>query len=234
MTKLQRFSEHIWTVFYPMKIAGIPVGTRATIVRLPSKGLVIVSPVPFDDETAQAIEELGAVDTIVAPSLLHHLYFGDACRRWSDARALVAPGLDNKTDLADRAVALGDTGSIEDTVYWRKIDGAPKLTEHVFVDPRDGVLILTDLAFNYRHHERWWMRMALRAYGVYGRFGPSRLVRWLIADDKVFGDSIAALFDHPWDAVIVSHGECVEKGGRRLFADAFSDYLPGDLEVEAR
>lgn len=230
MTNLISFGDHVWTVAYPLKLMGMKFGTRSTIVALPSGGLVIISPIDFDDELVAAIEELGPVDTIIAPNLLHYRYFNDACRRWPDARALVAPGLDEKIEPVERAVELSEEGSIEEVLSWRVIDGAPKVNEHVFIDSRDDVLILTDIAFHFVDHPQWWLRFMMRLNGVYGRFGPSRLLRSLIKDREAFAQSLAELLEHSWDAVVVAHGKPLAEGGRRAFIDGFSDYLPDEIE----
>ncbi len=229
MNPLNRFSEHIWTVSHPLAVAGLQLGARATIVRLPSDRVMIINPVPFEEPTKEAIDALGTVDTIVAPNLLHHLFFNDACRHWPDARALTAPGLEDKIELVERAVSMGHRGSVEDTIHWRRIEGAPKLEEHVFVDPRDEVLVISDIAFHFVDHPQWILRMMMRLNGVYGRFGPSRILRRLIDDDEAFGQSLDDLFQWPWDAIIVAHGENIDRDGRRLFVEGFERYLSSEI-----
>ncbi len=227
MSQLEPFSDHVWTVYHPLSVAGLKLGARATIVRLPSGRLAIISPVPFDDTTADAIDELGEVDTIIAPNKLHHLYFGDACRRWPEARALVPSGLDEKVRLPEHAVAMGQRGSIEDVLCWIAVDGAPKLEEHLFVDTRDGVLVVSDLAFYFVDHPQWILRQAMRLNGVYGRFGPSRIAKKVLFDEpRAIADSLAEVLELSWDSIIVAHGEPIPEGGRALFEEAFSPYLP--------
>lgn len=226
MTKLTPFTDHIWTVYHPLTVAGLRLGARATVIRLPSGRLAIISPVPFDDTTAQAIDELGEVDTLIAPNKMHHLFFGDACRRWPEARALVPSGLKKKVDLPERTVAMGDRGSIEDSLRWVRISGAPKLGEHLFVDTRDEVLIVTDLAFHFVDHPQWILRQAMRLNGVYGRFGPSRHARSFFKDKDALKKSLTDVLELPWDAIVVAHGELIESGGRRLFEEAFAAVLP--------
>lgn len=226
MTELTPFTEHVWTVYHPLSVAGLRLGARATVIRLPSKRVAIISPVPFDDATAQAIEALGPVDTIIAPNKMHHLYFGDACRRWPEARALLPAGLDKKVDVPERAVAMGDRGSIEDRLRWIAVDGAPKIGEHLFVDTRDEVLVVSDLAFHFVDHPQWLLRQFMRLNGVYGHFGPSRIARRLFDDTDALATSLADVLELPWDAIVVAHGELIDDGGRRLFEEAFADYLP--------
>lgn len=230
-TMMNRFSETVWTVDYPLSVAGVRIGARAIIVQLPSDRLLVISPVPFDDDTAKQIDQLGVVDSIIAPNLQHHFYFDDACRRWPDARALVPPGFKDKTACVDRAVELGHQGSFEDAVHWKRLDGIPAMNEHVFVDPRTGVLILTDLAFHFREHPHWWTRLFLRLNGAYNRFGPSRLMRFLIRDNKALGQSLTELLSYEWNSIVVPHGDPIDEGGREMFTQAFEKYLPDEADA---
>lgn len=223
---LTRLTDDVWTIYHPFRLMGMELGSRATIVELPSGRLLVVGPVPFDDDTAAEIEELGEVDTIVAPNLKHHLFFNEACRRWPDARALIPPGLDDKTDVVDRSAPMGQSGSIEETVHWRRIEGVPGVGEHVFVDPRTGVLVLADLAFHFPDPTGWMLRLVLWLNGTSGRFGLSRLVRMYIRDSEAFGESLADVLEFQWDSIVVAHGEPIEVGGREVFVEEFERYLP--------
>ena len=229
MSALTQFAETVWIVDHPLSLAGLRLGTRSTIIRLPSDGLAIISPVAFDDETVDDIEDLGDVEVIVAPNSQHHLYLEDACRRWPDARVLTPPGMVDDVDEG-RAEALDADGAFGDAVVWRRIDGLPRLEEYAFVDTRSGVLVLTDLAFHFRGHSHWWTRFFLWMYGALDHFGPTRLIRFLIRDDQALGASLEELLSHSWDAIIVAHGEPIEEGGRQMFIEAFSRYLDDDVQ----
>ena len=209
-----------------MRFAGMDLGTRATIVRLPSKGLVIISPVPFDDELADQIEALGPVDSIIAPNMWHHLYFADACERWPNARALYAPGLGQKCDLPERAVDLAERGDFEDALHWVLLKGAPKLGEHLFVHRDDGVLIVTDAAFHFIDHPQWLLRTFMRLNGAYGKFAISRHARGMVKDQNAFGQSLAEILHFEFDAIVVVHGQPIIEGGRQKFLAAYDAFLP--------
>lgn len=224
--ELSSFSPSIYTVDHPQTVLGMQFGTRCTVVVLPSGRCVLISPVAFDDLLAEKIEAIGPVDTIIAPNLFHHLYFNQACRRWPEARRLIAPGLDQKVDLIEDVHPMAQQGSIEGILKWRALEGAPKVGEHLFFDTRDEVLVVTDIAFHFIDHPQWWLRTVMRLQGGYGQLGPSRLLRSLIEDDSAFGESLSPILDEPWDSIIVAHGTPIPSGGKDRFKEAFAHYLP--------
>jgi hypothetical protein len=226
MNTLQQFSENLWTLYFPLRIAGLELGTRATIAKLPSGGLVIISPVEFSDQAAEAVDALGPVDTIISPNLFHHLFYNQACERWPDARRLVPPGLrEKKLDLVDDTLELSPEGSIEDTLKWWFVEGAPSLNEHLFLLESDEVLIVTDMAFHFIDHPSWWFRLNMRLLDGYGRLGPSRLARMTFRDKAAIRASIDRVLQQPFDAIVMAHGQCIESGGHALCEEAFARVL---------
>ena len=225
-TTLEPFHDRAWTVFHPLKLAGIALGTRATILKLPSGGLTIISPVPFHDDLASQIDALGPVENIIAPNLFHHFYFNAACERWPQARALVPRGLKKKVSIIDRASELSPSGAIDDTLFWHRLEGTPLAGEHLFVYPDIETLVITDLAFNFHQHPQLWLRITMTLNGVYNTFGCSRLFRSTIKDKKAFGSSLLPLLDYPWDSIILPHGDLIPHGARALFEETFRPFIP--------
>src|SRR5260370_7666911 len=99
---LTSIAPNLWTAERPFKLPLIlgDIGTRMTIVKLADGGLFLHSPVPLDAETKAALDEIGAVQAIVAPSKAHHLFAGDYVKEYPGARLYGAPGLpDKRRDL---------------------------------------------------------------------------------------------------------------------------------------
>src|SRR5688572_33331474 len=78
----------------------LPLGfrfpARLSALPLADGKLALVSPVPIDDARAAALAELGSVEYLIAPNLLHHLYLEAAARRYPDARVLAPSRLRDK------------------------------------------------------------------------------------------------------------------------------------------
>lgn len=74
---LTQIQDSLWTVASPLTVLGcIQLNTRMTIIRLQSGKLFLHSPVPWSVELQQAVEQIGEVGFIVAPSCFHHMFVG--------------------------------------------------------------------------------------------------------------------------------------------------------------
>jgi len=66
---------------------------RSAFVRLPSGGLLVVSPPPVECGGLEALDALGAVEEIVVPSSFHYLFATRFHERYPRATLRVVPGL---------------------------------------------------------------------------------------------------------------------------------------------
>ncbi len=212
----------LWTARGELRLVGVDVGGRMTVVRLGSGGLVMVSPIR--SVAQERVEQLGPVAAIVAPNRFHHLFVARAQRAFPEARTFVAPGLpDKRPDLPFEAV-LGD----EPPPLWRAdldqavLRAAPMLNEVVLFHRASRTLIATDLAFNIRRQPTAWARWVCRAYGVWRRFGPSRLVRLAIRDRAAARRTVDTLLSWHPDRIVVAHGDILETGGEDALRRAFA------------
>lgn len=225
---LQQLDDTLWVIDHPFRMMGIPVGTRTTLVRLSDGGLFMHSPGPLTPRLAKQIDELGPVRCIVAPNMFHHLFLPENARNWQGATVHVAPGLAAKRkdlsfdeELGDgpSPIWAGDLGQV-----W--VHGSGQVNEVAFHHPASRTLILTDLAFNVRHSASRPLRVFLKTMGVYGRFGPSRMVRWAHRDRDALRASIDKILAWDFERVIVAHGEVLERGGREALRAGY-DWLLG-------
>jgi hypothetical protein len=93
-----------------------------------------------------------------------------------------------------------------------------KLEREVVFFHRDSrTLILTDLCFNLRHIPSVMQGVQARMFGVFDRFGPSRLFRLMMNDRKAARASLERISEWDFDRVIVAHGEVLQSGGKRLW-----------------
>jgi hypothetical protein len=223
-TPLEALGTDLWVATRPLPLAVGDVGTRMTVIRLADGGLFLHSPVRLDDETRSALDALGAVRAVVAPSKVHHFFVGDYVSAYPAAQVWAAPGLPAKrADLAFHDV-LGDEGP----ALWRgQIEqhlfrGAPTINEVVFFHPATRTLLLTDLAFNVVAPVAGKTRVFYWLIGAAGRFGPHRFVRLLIRDRRAARTSVERILQWDFERVVVTHGAVLEHGGKARFADAFA------------
>jgi Domain of unknown function (DUF4336) len=223
---LRSLAPNLWVADRPFKLPlrlG-DIGCRMTVIRLANGGLFLHSPVPLDATLSAALDQLGQVRAIVAPSKAHHLFVGDYVKAYPAAKLHGAPGLPEKRkDLMFDAI-LSD----ESPPDWRgQIDqhmfrGAPFLNEVVFFHRPTSTVIFTDLAFNVAAEDTAKARVFYWISGAAGHFGPHRLVRRMIADRNAARESIWTILKWAFDRVIVTHGDVLERGGRDRVRAAFS------------
>lgn len=218
-------AEGLWTVDHPLRVGPLPIGTRTTVVRLASGGLLVHSPGPLDDGLRARIEACGRVVALVAPNRLHHLFLAEHATAWPDAAVWLAPGLREKLprlpsgEILDATAPAVWSGVLEQTV----VGGAPRMGEVVFFHPASRTLLLADLVFNVRSVSSNVARLLMRVNGMFGHFGPSRVARmFFFRDRRSLRVSIDRILGWDFDRVVMSHGEIVESGGRGLFDEAFS------------
>jgi len=234
MPQPQNLAPNLWIVDQPDFNAGFAkIGTRMTVIRLPSGGLFLHSPIKLDDQTKMALDALGEVRAVVAPSRAHHLFVTDYTKAWPAAKLYGPPGLVGEIpDFRARIGArrdlkldgvLGDepqsewAGAIDQHLF----KGAPGLNEVVFFHRPTRSAIFTDLVFNVPADFKD-ARIFYTLVGGRGRFGPHRLIRLTIRDRKAARESVAKILEWDFDRIIVTHGDVLESGGKAKFAAAFS------------
>lgn len=216
MTMLTPIAENVLGFEQDLRLpGGMRLPSRTTLVRLADGGVVVHSPLAFDAKTAKAIDDLGEVKAIVAPSCVHYLYLKAAIERWPKARVLGAPGLEKKVPgVAFEPLphdgplrALGDDGEL----LVRGIDGVPYMNEHVFFHAPSRSLVVTDLVFNVRQCPSLMARLFLRFVSrAYGRTAQSQMWRWLTKDAAAAAESANAVLAWDYERVVVAHGDVID------------------------
>jgi len=210
----------------------LPLGfrfpARMTLLPLERGRLALVSPVPIDEASAAAIAALGQVAFLIAPNLLHHLYLGDAARRYPDARVLAPSALAEKRPELRIAHALGDAlpPELAAAVDVVPIAGAPGIDEHAFFHRATRSLVLTDLVFNVTRPEGWLAHLLFHLGGTHGRLAASRIWRLKVVDRAAFAASIERLLRLPFDTLVMAHGEIVRDDARARLAQALAWAVP--------
>jgi len=224
MSQLQPVAPNIWVIDFPLRVGGLHLGTRTTIVRLASGGLWLHSPGPLQLELVTELSALGPVQALVAPNAMHHLFLTQNVRFFPRATVYVSPALPAKLKEVFSYELLSD----EPPSLWRneisqhRVRGMPKLQEVVFFHHASRTLVLTDLAFHIRHSDSWFTRLFMRLNGAYGHFGPSRIFRTLVKDRPALRFSLDRLRAWDFDRIIVAHGEILERGGKEAMQTQYT------------
>ena len=220
---LERLTDDVWTEQRPQRFFGLETGTRMTIVRLASGGLFVHSPVALDPELRAAVDALGPVAAIVAPSRFHHLYVGEWAAAYPRASISGCPGLEKKRkDLAWSHI-LGDEPAAEwqgelDQVFF----GARSLeNEVVFFHRASKTIVSSDFVFNLATHASGLTRTVAFLLGQ-RKPGTTLLERLLIGNRAAAREQIARIV--AWNAhrIVVAHGDVIPERATDVVRDAYS------------
>ena len=225
----RHLSDNLCVIERQLRMPGaLIMPTRMTLIRLPSGGLVLLSPIELRSDVAAALRSLGPVEAIVAPNSFHYLFAADYLAAFSGARLFVAPGLPVRVPSLPTAILLTDepaplwTDTIDQCVF----EATGGISEVMFFVRPDRTLMLTDIAFNLRRIDGLYNRVAWRLMGVPRRFGPSRSARLtLFRDPAVAGPFLKRMLAWDFRRIIVAHGEIIEHDGQGEVRRAFARYL---------
>lgn len=219
---LEQIDDQIWVKAVPHKFVGLHLGSRMTVVRLPSGALWVHSPVPIDSEDEDKLRELGPVRHIVAPNLFHHVYAGTMAEKFN-AELHAPAGLRKKrkdlridSDLGPRAPEQWD--GVLSPVH---ISGT-MLDEVVYVHKPSKTLITADLLENFETSEHLLTRLYLKAAGLHGKPNFSRFLRIAIRKRALTRTAIEALLKLSFDRVILAHGKILANDGKSAIEAAYA------------
>ena len=212
MKRLTPVADGLWVCAQPLKMLGLELGARMTLVRLTDDSLWVHSPVRPDDELVEEIKGLGEVSAIVAPNRFHHLFATAFAGAFPAAHVYAAPGLAKKNPGLTSATEL-DHDAIDawrNCLDQRLVDGMPMLNEVAFCHRPTRTLITCDLAFNIGSEMPWSTRTIFRMLGAYNKLGPSLVERMITKDRAKTRAALEEILSWDFDRVVVSHGRIAE------------------------
>jgi hypothetical protein len=220
---LERVADGLYVEARRLRFLGVETGTRMTVVRLASGGLFVHSPVSLDARTREAVDALGPVAAVVAPSRFHHLYVGEWHRAYPRAVLCACPELPRKRPDLPWQRILGDEpepewrGEIEQVWF-----GARSLeSEVVFFHRASRTLVCADLLFHLANHPSLLTRITARLIGN-RRPGPTLFERVLIRDRAAAREQVDRMLAWDPERIVLAHGEIVETGGRDVLRRAYA------------
>jgi hypothetical protein len=220
--------DGLWVVDRRLRMGGITMPTRMTVVRLRTGGLVLHSPVRLDAATRETIASLGPVTALVAPNAFHYLFLGEHVAAHPDATVYLAPGLRERRPDLPAGTVLGDEPPAAWAGDMAQIVFGPTRgpSEVVFFHRATATLILTDLAFGLAEPRSLLERAAWRIMGVGRGFGPSNTGRLIfLRDAPRTAPLLERILAWPFERIVVAHGEIVERDAREAFRRGFEPYL---------
>lgn len=206
--------DQIWVQEGPVRFAGVQVLTRMTVLRC-RDGLLLHSPVEIDDATRSAIEQLGPVRAIIAPSTTHHLFVPSAQHAFPSAPLYGIEGLEKKREDLHFDVLLGEeapplwAGEIDQAVIGNRV-----MREVDFFHRATRTLVVTDLIENFRDETPGTnavLRDFMHLMGMWGHAAPAPELRWLTLHRAKSREQLIKLLHWEFDRVILAHGELIDR-----------------------
>lgn len=220
---LQPFGAGIWLDRAEVRTLGFEFTSTMTLVRLGDGSLLVYSPIPLTAERRAAVEALGPVEHLYAPSLYHHLWLAEWAAAFPRARVHAPRKLGKKHPglRIDRAHGPESEPAFAGVIEELHIEGC-RLDETVlFVRPA-GTLIVADLVHNVGRPNHIWTKFYMKSMGFYDRVALSRVLRWTaFADRRAARKSVDELLALPFDALVVGHGAPIADDARTALASAY-------------
>jgi hypothetical protein len=218
---LREIDAGLWVHEAPLRFAGVEAGRIMNVAQLDDGGLFVHSPAPLDDALRAALEALGEVRFVVAPSRLHgYVSMPEWRAAYPGAEFLGGPGLAKRRKKLDLDAELGDA---PDPRWAATLDHAPfrgnrLLPEIEFLHRPSRTLILADLAMNLGEHPSRMTRTLARLGGLRGRLRPTPVFRLTTRERNTARRDVERILEWDFDRVIPGHGHVWESGGKEALS----------------
>lgn len=219
---LDRFAEDVWIEGRQAAFFGVETGTRMTIVRLADGGLFVNSPVGLDDETRRAVDALGPVRAVMAPSVFHHLSVGQWMTAYPNAVFGACPGLEwKRPDLAFTCVVADEPHEVWRNDLEQVYFSARRENEVVFFHRASKTMICCDSLLNLSGHPKASTRFVAR---LMGNRAPG--VGWveplMVRDRRLARRQVDRILAWDIDKISLAHGPVVQGDGREVVCQAYA------------
>lgn len=221
----KQIADDLWTVdSAPINALGLKLPVRMTIVRLQSGDVVLHSPTRHTRPLAEAIEHLGPVRHLIAPSFAHWTFVEAWQHAVPQATTWAVAGLRDRRQVRKSGLRIDRVLGESEPEPWAKeveqgiIEGGGGFSEAWFFHRASRTLLLTDLIDNMDPAKlppltRVAMKLARATSGT----TPYHVRAALLFKREQNRDALRGLVRLDPERVVFAHGEWFERdGGRRL------------------
>ena len=215
---MKQISENIFYADSVLKRFPTVFNIRMVVVKLPSGGLWLHSPILIDESLQAELSGIGNVDHIIAPNCFHHMFAKQAKELYPDAVLWASPGLPTKrNDIEFDAVITEKEADWDETIGYEYVGGMRWINETVFLHKPSRTLICSDFVFNIKEEKNLFMKLLWKLSGTYKKFGQSREWRWMISNAFDNVDSVNRVLKWEFDRIVMAHGEIIDCNNVQLF-----------------
>ncbi|MEM7599960.1 MAG: hypothetical protein AAF357_00935 [Verrucomicrobiota bacterium] len=220
---MKDIGPNIRLIDYPLNLFGMKMGRNVTVFRLSSGKLVIHSTAPFSDTDVTALQSFGEPGWLLEATNFHDTFAHRGAAVFPDLPYFVPEGFSPSGRLS--------TLSLEEApVEWEgelevvKIEGMPKINEHVFFHPSSKTLVVADLIFNIPDSAGSFTLGFLGFIsGIKEHPGNSRIFRMAIADRDAFVKSLQQILALDFEQIVVGHGDPINTNAKETLTRIFRE-----------
>ena len=236
---LTAIAPDLWVVDQSLRFLGWEVSSRMTIVRLPSHGLVLISPIELGDSDRQTLGRLGDVRHIIAPNLFHHLAISSSQALYPQAKVWGVAGLPQKRPNLKLDGLLLQPGSFEGVLEYQPLQGfevilpsdIKPIQETVFLHQPSRTLIVTDIAFNVDRVNSFRTHLTAQILSSQPNMNSPKplathsLEKWDSPNEAAIEASVRQVLAWDFERIIPAHGPVVEADGKTQFRAGYEWFL---------
>jgi hypothetical protein len=234
LNTLKRVTEDVWIIDGPPIEFGVgffkfSFSTRATILRLARRDLLVHSPTPLQPTLAVEIEAIGSPKWIVAPNRLHYWWIPEWRAAYPDAVIYLPPKARRQAgarlDFPCEPLARNGGYPWDDQIETLPISSG-YMTEVEFFHRPSRTLVLTDLIENFEVD-----RISSRAVRFWTWIGGVRAPNGAVPRDmrlsflghkRELKTAVQKMIDWNPERIILAHGRWFESNGRAELRRAFA------------
>lgn len=218
---LKPIAPDVWIIDSgPLRILGMPLPVRMTVVRLSNGDVWLHSPTRFDEALFREIEALGPIRHLVAPNVAHWTFLLDWQKRRPASVTWAAPNLSKRSQVRRSGLRIDRTLADEAPAEWASdlqqvvVPGGLGFREVAFFHRPTSTLVLTDLVLNLEPEKvPALMRPLLRLAGMTAPNGqPPPYLRLVIKMRRREAAEVATrLLNLKPERVVFAHGKWFER-----------------------
>jgi uncharacterized protein DUF4336 len=220
---LTKLGDDIWGCSAIIHFGGIPLPHFMTVIRLHSGGLLVHSPIELDGATRAAVDQLGAVESILAPSWWHDMHLAQWCEAYPRAKLYGDPAVVKWHPKLPFESPLDGSKSPWSEIELLYVDRMRMFLDELAVLHRPTrTAILADLAFHLSDQRPTYLKLWFRFVRAY----PGCKVPWFFKlaprDRSYMRAKVDRLLAWDFDQLIVGHGDVIATGGKEALREAFA------------
>ena len=217
-------ADRVLALSYQFSNIGMRISTRMTVIRLADGSLFAHSAVPLDAEQKAALDALGPLRHIVAPSAMHHMFVPALARLYPQAQIYGTAGVLAKHPELPQMQRIPPDASAPwaGQLQCLPVNGIPTLDETVWFHAATGSLIATDLLQCWQGPLSLPVRMYLGLTGGHEHLTVPRTVRLLVKDKAAVQACARQIESLPVQRVILLHNSIIDTKPMQRLREALS------------